>query len=219
MIDIDSWMQLYQASVTAAFGERIQFIGLQGSYGRGEANENSDIDVVLILDEVSLADLKEYKRAIAALPSRQLICGFVSGKNELANWHKADLFQFYHDTIPMLGDLKVLLPPLSEADTRNAISIGACTLYHQCSHNFLHDEDSAMLKGMFKSAFFILQAKYFLETGKYVKSHTDLKSLLNGEDLMILEAAEQIKMIDITPAVFEENTAFLLPWSAKLICS
>lgn len=64
MIDINQWMRQYQDTVKSIFGGRVLFIGLQGSFGRGEANENSDIDVVLILDKVSLDDLKEYKDAI-----------------------------------------------------------------------------------------------------------------------------------------------------------
>ncbi len=32
------------------------FVGLQGSYGRGEATESSDIDIVVILDELTEFD-------------------------------------------------------------------------------------------------------------------------------------------------------------------
>jgi predicted nucleotidyltransferase len=38
------------------FSERIWFIGLQGSYGRNEANASSDIDMVVILDELHTED-------------------------------------------------------------------------------------------------------------------------------------------------------------------
>ena len=65
------------------FEGRVWFVGLQGSYGRGEATETSDIDVVVILDELSASDIHKYNTMLDTLPHRELICGFVSGKNEL----------------------------------------------------------------------------------------------------------------------------------------
>ena len=58
---IESWMKHYQKQVGKEFGNRIWFIGLQGSYGRGEATEKSDIDVVFILDHMSIEDLQRYR--------------------------------------------------------------------------------------------------------------------------------------------------------------
>ena len=43
MFDLDRWLDKYIEAVDAAFGARIVFIGLQGSYARGEAHEGSDI--------------------------------------------------------------------------------------------------------------------------------------------------------------------------------
>lgn len=76
---IDSWMKEYQKMVENQFGERICFIGLQGSYGRNEATEQSDIDAVLILDQVTSEDLQVYSSLLDALPERDKVCGFVSG--------------------------------------------------------------------------------------------------------------------------------------------
>lgn len=56
MFDLDHWLDKYIEAVDAAFGARIVFIGLQGSYARGEAHEGSDIDVVLILNSLTLDD-------------------------------------------------------------------------------------------------------------------------------------------------------------------
>ena len=54
MFNLDRWLDKYIEAVDAAFGARIVFIGLQGSYARGEAHEGSDIDVVLILNSLTL---------------------------------------------------------------------------------------------------------------------------------------------------------------------
>ena len=37
MIDINIWMNRYMYTLSETFGERVWFVGLQGSYGRGEA--------------------------------------------------------------------------------------------------------------------------------------------------------------------------------------
>ena len=217
MIDIDQWMKHYQDAVRDLFGGRVLLIGLQGSYGRNEAHETSDIDVVLILDAVSLHDLTQYKQVIEALPDRPLICGFVSGREELAGWYKSDLFQFYYDTIPYYGSLDDIIPVPAAADARAAVLMGACNLYHMCSHNYLHGGDMETLKGLYKSAFFVLQAKHFAETGDYVKSHSALKDLLTGMDLSVSRAAEQVKTAELSQAALERYSELLLQWTRQLI--
>ena len=57
MVDIETWMNELTEKLVSAFEIRLLFLGLQGSYGRGEANEDSDIDVVTVLDRVELTDL------------------------------------------------------------------------------------------------------------------------------------------------------------------
>ena len=101
--DIHAWLGQAQAGLQAAFGLRLRFLGLQGSYGRGEAREGSDIDLVVILDQVTEADWRTYREVLAGLPHPELACGFFSGAAELAGWDRADLFQFVHDTTPILG--------------------------------------------------------------------------------------------------------------------
>ncbi len=46
---------------------------------RGEAIEASDIDLVVLLDTVELADLDVYRSIIHALPEKHKACGFISG--------------------------------------------------------------------------------------------------------------------------------------------
>ena len=56
MIDISAWMNNFLQVLTERFGQRVWFVGLQGSYGRGEATEGSDIDAVVILDRLGKLD-------------------------------------------------------------------------------------------------------------------------------------------------------------------
>ena len=93
MIDITAWMHNFLQTLNETFGDRVWFVGLQGSYGRGEATEKSDIDTVVILDELSASDIKIYNDMLNTLPERKLLCGFLSGKAELLNWEPSDLFR------------------------------------------------------------------------------------------------------------------------------
>lgn len=59
---IDDWVNELVLKIKNEYGDRVAFIGLQGSYKRKEANDNSDIDIVTILNELTIQDLKKISR-------------------------------------------------------------------------------------------------------------------------------------------------------------
>ena len=209
MIDINKWMKEYCDLMIKTFGSRIEIIGLQGSHGRGEAKEDSDIDVVLILDEVTIDDLKQYDQAISSMEFRELICGFVSGIEELKSWDKADLFQFCYDTETIVGSLDKIKSSIDRDDIRRAVHMGACNIYHGCVHNMVHDKSTEILRGLYKSARFVQQALYFYNTGVYIKKKKELMEVMQAYDRQILEAKEFNN--------FAEKSQILLEWSEKLV--
>ena len=217
MLDIKIWMAAYIEAVRAAFGDRVRYIGLQGSRGRGEAGPDSDIDVVCILDSCALRDLETYRAAVAALPDRDKLCGFVSGAAELGAWDGADLFQFRHDTTDWYGHLSDLLPPEREVDARRALHTGACGLYHLCCHNFLHGRSLEAVAEAYKSAVFLVQAKTYLEQGVYCRRRADLARHLTGPDLEILQTAQALKAGE-NRGDLTALTDRLLTWCRGVIC-
>ena len=193
MIDINIWTDNFIKALDEAFPDRVYFVGLQGSYSRGEATDNSDIDMVVILDKLSADDISNYNSMLDTLPHRELICGFLSGKDELLNWEPADLFQFYYDTAPIRGSLNELLNLIDESAIDRAIKTGACNIYHGCVHNMLYDKSEDILRGLYKGASFTLQAIAFKQTGKYIRKQTDLLSMLSSEDKVICETFLKLK--------------------------
>jgi hypothetical protein len=193
MIDIDVWMAPFLRAVEELFGDRLWFVGLQGSYARGEAIEESDIDPVVILDELTADDIQAYGAMLDTLPHRERICGFLGGKAVLLSWEPSDLFQFYHDTTPMRGSLDALLPLLNAEAVDRAIKIGACTVYHGCVHNMLHERSDDVLKGLYKSATFVVQAIVFRQTGRYVSRHAALLKAVSPAERGIVETYMAIK--------------------------
>ena len=193
MLDINSWTAKFLKTVDEAFGNRVWFVGLQGSYGRGEATDTSDIDVVVILDELSASDIQNYNAMLDALPHRELICGFLSGKDELLHWEPSDLFQFYYDTTPIKGSLDELLAVIDESAVNRAIKIGACNIYHGCVHNMLHEKSEIILKGLYKSASFVVQAIAFKQTGKYIKHQSELREVVSADERVIVDTFLNLK--------------------------
>lgn len=210
MIDINSWFETFLTALKGTFAERLWFAGLQGSYSRGEATGSSDIDVVVILDELSPADITLYDDMLSTLPHRELVCGFLSGKNELLSWESSDLFQFYHDTLPIYGSLDALLPLIDEAAVRRAIRIGACNIYHGCVHNMLHEKSADVLKALYKSASFVIQAIYFLQTGNYIRHSRNLLPVLPPEESAILNTYLSLK--SGSPVQFQQMSEALFLW-------
>ena len=215
MIEITTWMDGFLKALHDTFGNRMWFVGLQGSYGRGEATETSDIDVVVILDELSASDIGEYHAMLDTLPHRELICGFLSGKDELLAWEPSDLFQFYYDTTPIKGRLDELLTLIDETAIRRAIKIGACNVYHGCVHNMLHEKSEDILRGLYKSASFVVQAIAFKQTGKYIKYQKDLLGVVSADEQKIIEAFLKLKNGETVE--LGKMSEELFAWSKKWI--
>lgn len=211
---LDQWLKNFVDSIKNKFSERIVFIGIQGSYAREEANESSDIDVVVIFDTLSYHDIKLYDEVISTMPMRNKICGFISGKKEIENWTKTDLFQFYHDTVPLYGNLNFIKNLITPEDVSLAVKICVCNIYHMCVHNAIHEKNSDILKCLLKSAFFTIQAKYYLEHGKYINQKQKLIECVCPDDKEILLILSHDKYINS----FDSSSQKLIDWASNLIC-
>ena len=211
MTDINIWTDNFLKALDEAFPDRIYFAGLQGSYSRGEATDNSDIDMVVILDNLSANDIATYNAMLDTLPHRELICGFLSGKDEILSWEPSDLFQLYYDTTPIRGSLDEALALLDESAINRAIKIGACNIYHGCVHNMLYEKSEDILRGLYKCASFTLQAVAFRSTGKYIRKQKNLLSVLSGEDKVICETFLKLKNGGIVE--FDSMSEALFNWA------
>lgn len=191
MVGIEAWMNELTQRLKQSFGTRLLFLGLQGSYGRGEATEQSDIDVVTILDTVQRSDLEVYRAEVRQMPSGDQACGFLCGKQELRGWPKYDLLQLVADTRPWYGALESLMPRFTRQDLIDAVRNGAANLYHAACHTYLYAERTSwpvFLQAAQKSAFFVLRCWYQLQSGRSVRTRRALISVLEGDARQILEA-------------------------------
>ena len=215
MIDITAWMKKFLQILNDTFTNHVWFVGLQGSYGRDEATETSDIDIVVILDQLSVTDIQKYNAMLDTFPNREQICGFVSGKDELLNWEPSDLFQFYYDTTPIKGSLDELLAVIDKTAVNRAIKIGACNIYHGCVHNMLHEKSEDILKGLYKSASFVVQAITFKQTGRYIKHQIELRDVVSTDEMDIIDTFLNLKNGGTVD--FKSMSEALFAWSKKWI--
>jgi len=214
-MNMKTWMAKYCRRIEEAFGSRIRFIGLQGSRARGEENENSDFDVVCILDALSLEDIIQYRAALEGMEKRELLCGFLSGWDELMRWNPAELFMFYFDTIPYSGSLDILKEKIDASAVEKAVRSGAEMVYHGCVHNMVHARDMDVLRGLYKSAVFALRAAVYLRSGRYVSRLDDLLKEANADEMAILQT--HIALKNGADADFDLASEKLFAWAQNIL--
>lgn len=194
MIDANNWILTLVDKLKITFKETLLFVGLQGSYQRGEATENSDIDIMVVLENLGTDELATYKRIISDMPYNEKACGFISGKKELLSWPKFEIFQLAHETKPYYGELKNLIPEIKQKDIIDSIRISASGIYHAACHSYLYDDkDKSIisLKEFYKGAFFLLQMLYYIHKGIYVHTKKELFPLLCDLNKEILSISLQ----------------------------
>ena len=217
MIDVKDWLSCLMVKLEETFDERLWFVGLQGSYARGEATPTSDIDVVVILKDLTIEDLSRYGEILDSLPHRELSCGFIAGLQEIVHWEPSELFEFVHDTTPFKGTLVTLLERVDDEAIDRAIKQGACAIYHACVHNMLHEKSDDVLKGLYKQACFVVQAITYQQMGRFVTRHADLVQCSSGLEHRVVSTFLALKKGESIE--FQSQTELLFQWSRKWIGS
>lgn len=219
-MDALAWAQDAAARLEGEFGPRLSFVGLQGSRARGEATETSDIDLVVLVDDLCADDLGVYRRVIESMPHAELACGFVGSPAVLENWPRHELFQFVNDTVSVCGRLPFSPADFTRDDACEAARIGASGIYHATCHALVFDGEARadILRELAKSAVFVLQALHFARTGAYLRTRSELSDVLEGMDAEVLEWAIRAKgMSELVDDDVRELAELLLDWSSAII--
>ena len=217
--DVDIWLDTTIEKLQEKFSQNLLFVGLQGSFNRGEATDSSDIDLIVILENLTFEDLKRYRLIIDSLPHKEKACGFISGKNELQKWSKADMFQFYYDTKSLYGKLEDIIQPPSLDEIKQSIKISSENLYHATVHSFVHSNDYVEdLQNLYKMTFFILQAKYFVQTNNYIPTKKQLVEQLNETEKEILNICiNKENILNYSQSEIETLYCKLIEWCSSNI--
>ena len=193
MIDIDKYLNDLLSECKNVFGGRLLYMGLQGSYMRGEANENSDIDIMLIIDGFTVSDMDAYRRILSYIGNVDKSCGFICGKDEIRRWNPLEVLQLLHTTKDVYGTLSDYLPKARREDEINYTKISLGNLYHELCHRYIHaDREKNIIKfrGTCKSLFFLIQNLHYLQSGEFIITKRELKESVCIEDRAVLEMTE-----------------------------
>ena len=218
MINIESYISDLISLLQLRFGARLLYVGLQGSHFRGEATDSSDIDIMVIIDSLSITDLMQYRRVIQTLPFFDKSCGFICSKQDLENWNPLEICHLVHTTKDYYGVLRDFVSNYSHEDIRNFVKISVNNLYHEICHRYVHsrnNDDMVKLTGSYKCVFFILQNLYYLNYGRFIATKTELVSALNDDNRRIL-----IRAMELERGVmyeFQDSFALLFDWCQKIL--
>ena len=199
MIRIEEYIDELTDILADAFGERLVYIGLQGSYLRNEATENSDIDIMAVIDDISVEDLDTYRQALVSIGNFDKSCGFICGRADLSHWNPLELCHLLNTTKDYYGELKNLVPAYTMEDERNYVKFSLNNLYHEICHHYIHadrEHNISRLPVTCKSVFYIVQHLHYLRTGNFVPTKRELLECVQDEDKAVLELSISLRNDD-----------------------
>ena len=192
MFDLDRYLQELISECKATFGGRLLYVGLQGSHMRGEASASSDIDIMLMLDRLTVADMDAYRDILSRVGYRERSCGFICGRDELTRWNPLEVCQLRHTTRDLLGRLSDYLSEATREDEINYVKLSLGNLYHELCHRYIHagrEKSAAKLRNTCKGLFFLIQNMHYLESGSFVTTKAELRERVRAEDREMLDMA------------------------------
>ena len=90
---------------------------------------------------------------------------------------------------------------IDESAVNRAIKVGACNIYHGCVHNMLHEKSEDILRDLYKSASFVVQAIAFKQTGNYSSHQKELLKVVSSDEQVIV--ATFLKLKSTVPPFFK----------------
>ncbi|MDE6063487.1 MAG: nucleotidyltransferase domain-containing protein [Lachnospiraceae bacterium] len=213
MFRIDEYIDELIDLLKNAFGERLVYIGLQGSYLRNEETKNSDIDIMAVIDNISVEDLQTYQKALVSVGNFDKSCGFICGKADLEHWNPLEICHLLNTTKDYYGELKDLVPPYTMEDERNYVKLSLNNLYHEICHRYVHagrEYNISKLPITCKSVFFIMQHLYYLSSGNFIPTKRELLACVQDEDKTVLELS--ISLQNDMDYDFDEAFLILFNW-------
>ncbi len=190
MFRIEEYIDKLTDLLKEVFGERLVYIGLQGSYLRREQTKNSDIDIMAVIDNLSAEDLKTYQKALVSVGNFDKSCGFICSKTDLEHWNPLEICHLLNTTKDYYGELEKLVPAYGMEDERNYVKLSLNNLYHEICHRYIHADREYNISNLpitCKSVFFIMQHLYYLSSGKFVPTKRELLECVQDEDKTVLE--------------------------------
>ncbi len=213
MFDLNEYINNFLDEAKAVYKERLLYVGLQGSYLRGEAHEQSDIDVMVVIDGFCVEDMNAYRDMLERIGYSEKACGFICGRDEMKTWTPLETIQLLNTTKDLYGNLEEFLPKAGREEEIIYVKTSLGNLYHELCHRYIHadrDKNIRKFRATLKGFFFLIQNIYYLENGVFIKTKRELKEVVNDEDKKILMMAELPDDYD-----FDKEFDTVIEWCKK----
>ncbi len=184
---VDQWLDKFLERLKSTFGGRLVFVGLHGSWARGEGKAESDIDITTVLDQVDPKDLCAFRKIIVSMPNaKNSACGglySIAEEQTLPRFEGAHLFYEYKVLYGTLDDIVKKPTPI---DLLEDVRFKASSNLF-IARNYLiypHDPRKVVprLHYPFKCCFFGLQSWILLCEDRFVALKNDLIDALTDAD-------------------------------------
>ncbi|WP_251198087.1 nucleotidyltransferase domain-containing protein [Anaerotardibacter muris] len=197
-IDVNSWMRELRAKLVDAFGNRLVLVGIQGSRARGEERETSDIDSVVVIEELTAKDIEVFRGVVGTMPHAELACGFIGSPEVLAAWPRYDVFNLVNDTRVLQGSFDFMNTNFTTNDALLSAKAGASEIYHTLCHTLAFESETleAVVEACVKNTFFVMRALVFARSGEYLVSRARMRSFASDQELVFLDAYDADEALD-----------------------
>ncbi len=214
--NIDDWIEELAEKLASAFEERLMLVGVQGSRARGEARTSSDIDAVVVIENLEIEDIDRYRKIISEMLFSEIACGFIGSPEVLAGWPRHDVFNLVKDTRLVRGSFDFMDTEFSSEDAILSAKVGASEIYHALCHTMAFEPQmlDGVLQACVKNAFFIMRALAFARTGEYPDSRARMLELADEDEKLMLLAYEDPQSVESV-----ELAKLMLTWSGGLIAA
>jgi len=200
--EVDKWLGDFLKRLRRGFRDRLIFVGHHGSWARGEAKMESDIDAIVILDRIDSHDLDIFRDIISSMPdAKNLASTALLSVSELQVWPRFDLVGLFYGCKVLHGALNGIIEKTKTVDLIDSIKVIASANLHHARHYLLHPHELGKvvhnLKYPFKNCFYALQSWILLKENKYVaRKKNILKILKETDDKEVVLVAKDWKELE-----------------------
>lgn len=194
---VDQWLSGLLKRLRETFRERLVFVGHQGSWARGEPREDSDVDVVVIIDHLDSQDLAVFRSIIDEMPdAKSLASGIFLSISDLKALRRFESISLFYGCRILHGTLDGIIKRPGLDDLREHIQvIGSANLFH-ARHYLLYPHDWSQvvhkLYYPFKECFYALQSWILLCEGRFIATKGELfDHLSEPDDKAVIQVAKE----------------------------
>ncbi|HUT73373.1 MAG TPA: nucleotidyltransferase domain-containing protein [Armatimonadota bacterium] len=185
---VNQWLAEFLARLRQAFGQRLLFVGHHGSWARGEATPDSDIDTMVILDHIEAEDLAAYRDVISNMADGgRMASGLFNSVAEMQARPRSEApVQYFYGCKVLHGSMAGIVGKPTNADLMQDIRAKASYNLLATRHYLLFPHDLRQkvhsLCYPFKESFYALQEWILVQSSQFFARKTDLLQVLNDED-------------------------------------